>query len=97
MEFSTQISNDEGIKYYCAGCVARSLAKIQKFEHCRQLLIEDINPPNITLTEDEIIEEDLKQRKKEFLESINHGGLGTPSYRVHMSLIFTKNCLVIHP
>ena len=94
MEFSTQSSNDEGIKYYCAGYVARSLAKNQKCEHCRQLLIEDINPPNITLTEDEDIEEDLKQRKKEFLESINRGGLCTPSDLV--SLILTKNCLVIH-
>ena len=54
-------SNDDGIKYYCAGYVARSLAKNQKCEHCRQLLIGDINPPNITLTEDENIEEDLKQ------------------------------------
>ena len=60
MEFSTQSSNDEDIKYYCAGYVAR-LTNNQKCEHCRQLLIEDVNPPNITLTEDENIEEDLSR------------------------------------
>ena len=38
MEFSTQSSNDESIKYYCAGYVAISLAKNQKCEHCRQLI-----------------------------------------------------------
>ena len=48
------------------GYVSRSLAKKQKCENCRNLLIEDINPPNITLAEDENSGEDLKHNRKNF-------------------------------
>lgn len=86
MEFSTLLKGDEGIKYYCAGFVARSLIKSTTCQDCKKILIADINPPNIVLISDgEMVDTDTLKRKETFLQSINRGGLCTASDLVYIA------------
>ena len=92
MEFSSLQKGDEGIKYYCAGFVARSLIKRSRCEDCKSLFIADVNPPNIVLlSDDEVVDADTFKKKETFLQSINRGGLCTASDLVYIACMHVFN------
>ena len=76
---------DEGIKYYCAGYIARALMRKEHCNDCKTMLIADLSAPNIVVavTESEL-DEIMRCKKETFLQFINRGELCTPSDLVHL-------------
>jgi hypothetical protein len=97
MSEGIKLNGEEGIIFYVAGYIARSLLKRVKCESCPGLLVKSRDAPAIELSEEEDNQEDC-QAKEDFLKSINRGGLVTPSELVcaHISQAFPfLSC--IHP
>jgi hypothetical protein len=72
---------EEGVVYYIAGYISRSIMKRTKCEDCFELLIKSLEPPEIDFgTEDAA----ARSGKEDFLNSIDRGGLVTPSELVYI-------------
>ncbi len=76
---------DTNIVFYVAGCFARSFCKNQKCENCVKLLKKNNDVPEIRFEQtDGMVHE---ERKKEFIDQINRGGLCYPSDSVFMTCL----------
>ncbi len=76
---------DTNIVFYIAGCFARSLCKNLKCLHCINLLKKNDDIPEMRFeTADSLLHE---ERKKDFIDQINRGGLCYPSDSVFMTCL----------
>jgi hypothetical protein len=73
---------EEGVVYYVAGYISRSILKRTKCEPCHELLIKSLEPPEIEIGQEERAED--RKAKEDFLRSVDRGGLVTPSELVYI-------------
>ena len=77
-EIEFRINDEEGILFYIAGFLACSEIKTLSCESCTDLMAKSKNAPNIDF-EGADFDVELGDRKAEFLDQINRGGLCTPT------------------
>lgn len=69
----TPSANDANIIYYVSGAIARSVGRVTKCDHCKELLIASDEIETIEL------DESLSYNASTFLDTINRGGLSKPT------------------
>lgn len=74
---SLQLDQAEGIVYYIAGYIARSILKRTRCDSCPCLLVVSREAPEISVQDEE--NEETVQAKEKFLRFVDRGGLVTPS------------------
>ena len=79
-----KLSGEEGVVFYVAGYIARSILKKNKCESCQSLLIQSLSSPEICFADEDSGEKNAKTRM-EFLQSVDRGGLVTPSELVYLT------------
>ncbi len=84
-DFSALNVEDSNIVFYVAGCFARSLCKSQKCLNCVELLKKNDSIPEIRFEQGE--SSIHEERKKEFIDQVNRGGLCYPSDSVFMTCL----------
>ncbi len=76
---------DTNIVFYVAGCFARSLCKNLKCQKCVTLLKKNDEVPEIRFESAESLTHE--ERKQEFIDQVNRGGLCYPSDSVFMTCL----------
>lgn len=79
-----QLDGEEGVVYYIAGYIARSMLKKLKCQVCPSLLVKSLASPDLEMAEDEDTAEEEKSAKEAFINSVNRGGLVTPSELIYI-------------
>ena len=96
--------DDKAILLYISGYISRSLTKQVKCASCHKLLVKDNATPSLTLASDCLHDENEVTAKENFLNTINRGGLCTPSEILFLltlhaqelfNLIFENNSLKV--
>lgn len=78
----------EGVVYYVSGYIARSIQRKVKCELCHGLFISSEDSPSIDFQEViQDAEKDFIEESRAFTESVNRGGLKTPSDLVHLTCL----------
>ena len=82
---------EQNILFYIAGYIARSLRKNMACEECGKQLIASMKTPKIQLEASDVITNQEKEARDNFLNQINRGGLCTPSDLTFIACIFATN------
>ena len=84
-ETDFEANDEEGILYFTAGFVARGEAKkLKKCDSCLNLFVKSKEPPKIDF------DSDLGDKKRDFMDQINRGGLCTPTDSVYISVLHAR-------
>ena len=78
------VENEEGILFYIAGYCARGVIKSLKCDSCSCLFMKSRDAPEIQF------DDDLGDKKEEYLEMINRGGLFTPSDSLYICVLYAR-------
>ena len=77
------VGDEEGILFFIAGFLSKSEIKKLSCESCTQLFIKSRETPEIDIG-------DLGDKKEEFLDQINCGGLCTPSDLLYVCVLHAR-------
>jgi hypothetical protein len=77
---NVKLNGEEGIIFYIAGYISRSVLKKTSCDTCSDLLVKSMDAPEIDVASDD---ED-SQEKTEFLRAVDRGGLVTSSELVYV-------------
>ena len=82
-DFGTEwnVGDEEGILFFFAGYLARAESKLLKCESCLSLFVLSKTPPDI------LLDDNLGDSKRKFLDQINRGGLFTPTDALYILVL----------
>jgi hypothetical protein len=83
-EFET---GEEGIIFFVAGYIARSLLRLSNCEECKILLRKNDDIPEIQFEDEEGSSEQERKARESYINMINRGGLVTPSDLVNVTCL----------